>query len=58
MVRFYSPIPNNSPLRLLIFGFFIRPLPLSYLDPPTYKFFRFCFADISEIVKTDCSTKL
>ena len=42
------------PPHLLIFGFFIGP-PISYLDPPAYSFSRFHFADISEIVKTDCS---
>ena len=28
---------------------------LSYLNPLAYQFSRFCFADISEIDKTDCS---
>ena len=28
---------------------------LSYLDPLTYQFSRFCFAEISEIDKKDCS---
>ena len=52
----YSPVPNNSappcPL-LLLFGFFVGPLPLlSYLDPPLINFSDFVlqifqrFADI------------
>ena len=28
---------------------------LSYLDPLAYQFSRFCFAEISEIDKKDCS---
>ena len=58
----YSPVSNNPPL-LINFWIFCRipplPLLLSYLDPPSppppYQFSRFCFADISELVKTDCS---
>ena len=45
------------PTYLLVFGFFVGTL-LSYLDPPSphaYQFSRFCFADIPEIVKTNCS---
>ena len=60
--REYSPVSNNPPL-LINFWIFCRipplPLLLSYLDPPSppppYQFSRFCFADISELVKTDCS---
>ena len=31
--RKYSPVPNNRPPSLLIFGFFVGSL-LSYLEPP------------------------
>ena len=61
ITTFYPPVPNNSTPRLLIFEVFVGTTPFSYLDPPppphppAYQFSRFCFADISEIVKTDCS---
>ena len=50
----YAPVPNNglSPPHLLIFGYFVGPLPpsttsLSYVNPQ--------LADISETVERDCS---
>ena len=59
----YSPIALQFqiivPPHLLTFGFFVGP-PFLFGPPlpsPPFpaRFFRFCFADISVIVKTDCS---
>ena len=53
----YSPVPNNipPPPRSLVFGFFVGTPP--HPAPPLINLpdFVFCFADISEIVKTDRS---
>ena len=54
----YSLVKNNIPsTRLLIFGFFVGP-PSAFLfgnPPSTPAFSRFCFVDISEIIKTNFS---
>ena len=55
-----SQVSNNSPPFFINFWIFCRipHSPFSFLiwtPPPAYQFSRFCFADISEIVKTDCS---
>ena len=48
----YSPVLNNSPPRLLNFGFFVGPLPpLSYLDPPFINFPGFVLQIFQRLLK-------
>ena len=46
----YSPVPNNSPPHLLIFGFFVGS-PLSYLDPPLTNFPDFVWKIFQRLLK-------
>ena len=52
---FYCWLLSSSKWESPLAFFVGPPPPLSYLDPPVYYFSRFYFADISEIVQTDCS---
>ena len=54
----YSPVPNNSPPRLFIFGFFVgpphpppHPPLLSYLDPPFINFPGFVLQVFQRLLK-------
>ena len=54
-LKHYSSVPNISPPAYWFLNFLSDPPFLFGRTLSGYQFSRFCFTDISEIVKTDCS---